>query len=354
MSGFDYGNARVRSRRPELLDEAAYHALARAGDIDGMLAELAEGPYGPEVEAAVPRVTGLRRLDEVVRSHVARQMSDVTGFYPEEIASRLELLRRRWDIRNLRTILRAAARRVPGDDVTPMLIPTGGIDDAVLSELASRSGVRETVELMATWHIPSRAGARALVAALPDFESSGQVAGLEDVLQRAFTTEVADILDAGPEDELAGLLRSEIDLDNLLTALRLHTASAEGESVDPTHAFLPGGRIPSPALEAAARADTERETIDTIGRLQVPGWEAALQVWAADHHDLVRLTDELEEALMLYSTGWFRSSDPLGVGIPVAFITAKETEARNLRWVGRGLVHAFQPEEIADRLVVTT
>ena len=72
----------------------------------------------------------------------------------------------------------------------------------------------------------------------------------------------------------------------------------------------------------------------------------------ADHDDLVALTEELQIASTRRAVRLFSRGDPLGFAVPVAFSRAQEHEVRNLRWIGRGVVHGFDPAEIEARVVV--
>ena len=81
--------------------------------------------------------------------------------------------------------------------------------------------------------------------------------------------------------------------------------------------------------------------------------EPALVAWG-DNEDVENLAAALDRATTTAVFGLFASGDPLGIAIPLAFAWAKENEARNLRLIGRGLVHRIPREVLEHRLVITS
>ncbi len=65
---FDYGNTRLRVRRVSLLDRPDYEAML-GGNVDGILGALSSTSYHPDVEAAIIRYRGARRVHEAARQH---------------------------------------------------------------------------------------------------------------------------------------------------------------------------------------------------------------------------------------------------------------------------------------------
>ncbi|MEA2058433.1 MAG: V-type ATPase subunit [Actinomycetota bacterium] len=351
----DYGNARLRAIRARLLTDADYTRLMGFGSVEGLLAALADTSYEPDVEAAMTRYRGLRRFDDVLQRHLARRLRAMLRFYEDPERRTIELLLERWDLRNLRTILRGQTQLPGSTEILRSVVPAGRLDTAELRELAAQPGLRATVDLMAAWAIPSQATSRCLLDVWADYERSGDMAVLERALNIAFAEHLDTAL-GEDDDEVGAVLRAEIDETNLLTALRLRSARRRGEIVtareDPIQRFLPAGRIPFDALaEVAATDDASAVVSRLVGAKLVPGWSDALSRWA-DHDDLVALTEELQTASTRRAVGLFSRGDPLGFAVPVAFTRAQEHEVRNLRWIGRGIVHGFDPAEIEARVVV--
>jgi V/A-type H+-transporting ATPase subunit C len=351
--GFDFGNTRVRARRADLFGAARYQELV-ALDVDRLLAALSDTPYRPDLEAATPRHRGLRLLEEALRTNLARALREVVSWYGGPAGADIAIAVGRWDLRNVRAILRGQYARREPDEIRAALVPAGHLSDAVLGELAAQAGLRPTVELMFTWGVPNPDVARTAAAALPDFESSGDFQALERAVERAAAAQLRRALEeAGPE--VARLLRSEIDQINVLTALRLQQAASESgewDAVDPMERLLGGGALPLPALAKAAGADDPTAAAEVIVAAGVPApWDAALQRWAVST-DLVVLNDDLDEAAARGAAAMFATADPLGPGVPLAYVWSKENEVKNLRTIGAGAAAGLPADQIEEGLVI--
>ena len=57
MSGFDYGNARLRAMWSRLFDRRSYQELISTGSLDGLLGGLAHTTYEQYVSASVARLS---------------------------------------------------------------------------------------------------------------------------------------------------------------------------------------------------------------------------------------------------------------------------------------------------------
>jgi V/A-type H+-transporting ATPase subunit C len=330
--------------RSRLLRSADYDALLTLDSLDHVLASLAAGPYGPDIEAAMTRAIGLRRLDDALRTHLASALRAMRSFYEEEAGRRVELLLDRWDRHNLRTLLRLP--EPPGDvaDVAGLLVPAGRLDAASLFELAGRPDVRSRVDLMVAWDLPSPDTARRLLHALGH---NGNAAALEQALDEAFAARLDDAL-AGDTGLGAVILRTEIDERNLLLALRRRAARLEDEPGwdEAPGSPVPGGRVPERVWHDLTGIDDPAEVVaEAVAHRLLPGWQEALARWA-ENGDLGVLAHEVHRVLGAAANGLFSRGDPLSFDIPVAFAWAKEAEVRNLRVVGRAVVHGLTARDL--------
>jgi V/A-type H+-transporting ATPase subunit C len=324
-------------------------------DPEQMLTGLAETPYRPEVEEVLPRARGLVALHRALSANLCRILPAVAGFYSGPARRAVDLLLARWDLHNVLTIVRGQASGAPAEDVLPLLVPVGALDAVAAGELVRQPGVRPAIELMAAWGAPTPELARAALGALPEYEQTGTPAAIELRLVRAYARALHRELQAEPAEAgaLGPILVEEIDRRNLLGALRLREARLGAEPIPtPEDLFLPGGRLDARSLATLTSIDTGPEVQGRLRRLEIPGWwEDALDRWAGDG-DLPSLERDLETAAVLRAVSLFWRGDPLGPDIPVAFVTAKENEVRNLRLLGHGAAWGIDPEKLREELVV--
>ena len=351
--GFEYGNARVRARRGDLLSRAQYQELVGL-DTNRLLATLSDTPYRPDLVAATPRYRGIRLFHEALRTNLARTLQDLATWYEGTAARPVTWVVGRWDLRNVRSILRGHYARVDPDEIRAALVPAGALGDDVLGELASRPGIRPTVELMVSWGVPTPTVARAVAGALRTFELSGDFQAVERALDRAAADELRRVL-GDAEPEVARVLRTEIDQVNLVVALRLHRSRSEGQewdTLDSAERFLPGGAVPVMVLARAARAEDRPTAIVILSEASMQAnWRPALERWS-ESGNVVALGDELDEMLTRMAAGMFASADPLGAGVPLAYVWAKENEVANLRTIGAAVAAGVPPEQIEKELVI--
>lgn len=350
MSDFDYGNARLRVRSTHWLTREDYSSLIGSSGIDGLLGALAQRNYGDDIERVIGRHSGLRRLDEAVRWHLATQLSDVVSFYSGAVADRLRVYLQRWDIRNVRTILRSLAQRAPIAPAAEMLVPSGTLDASALDEVAGQRDPRSAVDLLSVWRLPSPIVVRELRSSMPHFSQTGDIGVLDEALDGAFGAFVRAV--ATEEDEVTVLLRREVDRLNLMSAVRLRRERLEsGRAIDwsPTE----GGRVPEGTWHDLVEIDDAEAATRGLLPLLPPGWRSALLGWI-DSKDAGALEHAIDSEIADGAVRRFRGGDPLGIDIPLGYIGQQEAEARNLRFVGRTIVFELPRDEAMSRLIGVT
>ena len=355
MVGLDYGNARLRAMQNLLLSAPDYYGLVGTDSMDGQISALAATAYPSDVDAALPRFTGLRRFDEIVRHHMVRVLGPLPSYYENPRDGVVGLLTDRWDLHNLRTLFRVKSRFEATDEMLRMMVPIGRLGAAELNELAVQPSLRYVIDLMVAWRIPSRETAQAVRDTWTVYESSGDLTVLETALGRAFAKRVGEQLDRD-DSGAAAVLRGELDEINVLTCLRVRAARDAGERTRldslGTDQYLPGGRVRLDVLADIAATDDRSAATSQLQRLPLPpGWELAISDWDRSG-DLVALAAALRLASTRRAVGLFGHGDPLGYDIPVAFTRAQENEARNLRWIGRGIAHGLGRPEVEHDLAV--
>jgi vacuolar-type H+-ATPase subunit C/Vma6 len=348
VTGFEYGNTRIRARRTLLYDRSAYAELLTATDVDQLTSMLTAGPYRTDLEAAAVRRSGPGRIDAALSARLAREIREILGFYAGPPAVRLSVLARRWDVRNIVTLVRALARRSGGATPVLELPAAGSMSGAVLDELASQGALRPMLDLLVTWRLPSNRVVGSIRRVLPDLERSGDPLVVEAAIHRGFALDVADVVAERPDDALSRQLRAEADRVDLSTAARLRRARIAGEPLpDLEEVWLGTGGARIPALVSLVVDDEPGRVIADLGPVPA-GMVAAVRAWMV-HGEAPRLVDDLDLALL----GLARRAvvdDPLAIGVPVGYVWELESEVRNLRLVARAVANRL--EDMEDRVLL--
>lgn len=339
--------------RARLLTSTDFSDMILVESLDRMLALLAETPYGPDVEDALVRTSGLRRVDESIRSHVARTLRLMASFYGDHARERVDLLLHRWDLRNLRSLLRFHGAAAEPSDLSGLLVPAGRLDEAELAELAGQPDVASFIDLLVAWGIPSPEMAIALIRARTSYRADGDLGILELALDRAFAGEIDRVLgeeESGP----AAIIRAEIDIRNLDAALRLRAARSAHEPgwAEAHTGYASGGLVPIDVWSEVVFTESSEAAAELLTRRRLlSGWDNAIRSWVS-HGELTRLSEDLRRKTTSAAVSLLVTGDVLDFDVPVAFTFAKEAEARNLHLIGRGIVHGIPAAELEARLEV--
>jgi vacuolar-type H+-ATPase subunit C/Vma6 len=245
-------NARARGLGTRLLGPDALHALAQHD--------------GPQALARALAAQGLLPEDTVVAT-----VSDLSLALRRAAAREVGVLRR-WlgsrdavlavaldgeDRRSLRALIRGAAEGAPAQARLAGLIPTPGLPERLLEELAGRTSIRDLATLLVAAGHPY--GAPVLAAAA---DGEPDLFRIELAIAHAFADRARrGARRAGPF--LREYVTFAIDRDNLRTAL----VFAGSDSDEPAAgAFIPGGRLTAAEFERAAAAGSPAEAADALAR----------------------------------------------------------------------------------------
>ena len=366
MTGYDYGNARLRARRAGLLGRDEYAGLL-GRDLTGLLAALAATAYraqaapagagAAEAGAAEDGVAGdaasgpLRALDRLVRDHLAAALGDVAGFYRDQAATVVAAVFGRFDVPNVLALLRAAHR-----GGAAALVPAGRVGGRTAREAAGQPDLPAAARLLAGRGLPDPDSAAALLSAARRYEVDTSLAAVEHAVARAGRAHQLQVLTAaGPAaGPVAAALRRETDDQNLLLALRLREAAqppaaARAAAARGGPAFLPGGTVPDGQLAAIQRAPAQADALAAASAAPAR-WHAGLAAWA-DGGDLATLQAGLDTSRLRAELRLLRAADPLGPAAVLHHVLAHLAQARNIRLLAQAAAGAISPGTARQHLV---
>ena len=131
-----YAIARLRGMRSHLLRRSFYERLMEAPDITTMIKELMDTPYAPFIEKHVVEGMTSASVDEALKDGMVAAYRKVLSFLDKESQTLLRTLLGRWDVFNVKTILRGAHSHVAAEDVVDSLLPVGYLGTSELEALA--------------------------------------------------------------------------------------------------------------------------------------------------------------------------------------------------------------------------
>jgi V/A-type H+/Na+-transporting ATPase subunit C len=343
MGEFGYANARLRAMKGRLFGRDTYNELLDLERIDDVIAHLAQSAYAPEIDAALARYSGLRVVLEGCRLHLAHTLHTIRGFFDEDDAHLIHALLARYDLHNIKTILRGQQADAPPEEILAALIPAGALDDTALRALLHESHTPTMIELLRAWNVQYAKLTRAAFQAWRDADDWAQ---FETTLDGSFYTMLLDQLGDGKNDRyVREFIVREIDTANVLTALRLRSADVGEAEPTLTQRFLPGGQVARSWL-----LDLIRQSRDDLALQMLRQSRFAEQLGALDRLDVAGAQRALDRHLVQWGQG-FWGRDPLSIAPAIAYITAKRAEVMNVRLIGQGVALGLHRAEIERELI---
>jgi vacuolar-type H+-ATPase subunit C/Vma6 len=354
VTGYDYGNTRLRARRAALLRGEQYAALL-GRDLPGLLAALAATSYRPQAEAAAGASGGgLGLLYRVTRDHLAAALADVAGFYRSRAGDVVAALLGRFDVHNVLALLRAAHHGRAEAAADTALVPVGRLGARTASEAAAQPDLPAAARVLAAGRLPDPETAAVLAAASRRYEVDTNLAAVEHAVARSARAHQLRVLTAaGPAAEPAvAALRRETDDVNLLLALRVREAggsAADSGSGMAGPPCLPGGTVPDGRLAAIRRAPARADVLAAAAPASAR-WRSPLTAWA-EGGDLATLQASLDTERLRAELRLLGRADPLGPAPVLHHVLAHQVQARNIQLLAQVAAGAIDRDTARQHLI---
>ncbi|MBF4509602.1 MAG: ATP synthase A1 subunit C [Aeromicrobium sp.] len=350
-TGRDYGytNARVRGMRSRLLKQAFFDDLMSSADIGAVIQKVLQTEYGPELEDRILHGRTATQVDEALKDNMVGTFRKVMSVSNDEGRRLLTTLLGRWDLFNVKTIIRGIHMHLDHAVITDSLITVGQLSQVDADELARQSTVQGVVDTLATWRLPFAVPLR---EALPEYLESEDLSILELALDRYYYDWAAKKLKGRRENvRLArAFLGTQVDTINLLTCLRLLNSDLPAE--DALRFFLPGGVRVTEGLfiELAGMSDVD----EVFQRLKRTPFGAPLEEVAIAYIEKgsVSVFERALEDYLFRRAFATSKGDPLGIGISISYLWAKANEVTNLRIVVKGISVGMPVERMREELII--
>jgi len=327
--------------KSKLLSRQDLEALAEAGSLRGLIAALTNTPYRKPVETALSRSSGINCIANALGDDLVNTLGKIRDFYRDAAYEMVMIVLRRYDIHNLKTILRGLSQHVAPAEIFSTLLPVGELKQDLLAEIARAPDPRSAIDLLASMNSVFAQPLLTLRAAYP----GADIPRMELILEKWSFSQAKYFLEN--KRNYGSVLSSALDLDadlaNLQTVLRFaHTPEErkllrEWVGKDDLHPLLIGpGSLSFDQLAQAGLQDTLDAAVETFaGTIFIDTLRAGLEAYASSK----RLSD-LERHLRIYRLRWMTEkimSDPLGIGVVLGYSARKVNEIGNLHWIAHGV-----------------
>ncbi|MFN2266476.1 MAG: V-type ATPase subunit [Anaerolineales bacterium] len=355
MSGYDYGNARLHAMKSRLLSRSEIEELVALDNLQVLIAALTKTAYRKSIGVALAHTSGMSCIAEALRNDLINTLGKIRKFYQGQAGEMVTVMLRRYDIKNLKAILRGMGKSVPAGEILASLLPIGELEYGTLTELARAPGPRAFIDLLASMGLPFAQPLLLLRSERPEVSTHEMELVLDQwYFQEAFQT-CQHVRGGG--SVLLFSLQLEADLTNLLTVLRFAHAPAERKVLkdwfdtgDLEGLFVGPGKLSFSLLADAGSQDTIESAIKIL--TETP-YKAALNAGLQAYAQAARLSD-FEKQLNRFRLNWMSRqfvNDPLGIGVFLGYLYLKVNEVSNIRWIAQAIQLEIKTNTIRSEMV---
>lgn len=327
---FGYLNARVRGLRAKLLPEGFASEQLEAAGFASLTQSLAQSAYARDLEDANAGLAPLSAVDAALAAQFVRVTRTLLDAAKGDARALIALLLRRYDLANLKAVVRGLHAGRNSDDIMGAVLAAGELSDSTLRAMAGSPDLAAAGQPLAAARHPL---ADAFRRAAAQYRADQDLLRFEVALDRAFYQRWAHDAQKLPAPVgFRALAAAEVDATNLRTAMKLRGRQGSAEEL-----YVKGGvSLPLSAFNAIA-AQAKLEPLPTLtGALAAASGLAAFGDVDA----------KLE--LMLDKMAGRLSLRPLDVGLVTDYLRRKAREIARLRLLARGKYYGV-PRAMLER-----
>ncbi len=352
MSDYAYIHTRIRSMEGDLLTADQLRGLLSFRELPAAVMYLKKTPYRLYFSEGIEGSL-IDRIDTALRTAISSTIQKIYKIFKGEDILLLEILLGRWDVFNIKTLVRGKLHNVVPQEVLSSTIPAGRLDEGTLKEIYKQPSVQAMVDMLFTIGFTYAAPLRRL-----GYFQEGDLFKGEMELERAFfghllrRLKVYDkkgINRAMVEDTIERL----IDRYNLMAAVKVAESGIQGIAVDEAETwFIEGGKVIRPELYKKILRGSDLS--QSISMIDHAAWKSHWDQFYARTRitdPLLRIERWLDYEMLTYVIRLPRK-DPLNMGLVISYLWRKINEVMNLRILLRGIHYNLPQGEIEGLLVL--
>ncbi len=342
---YAYTVARVKAKKSKLLREEDYNKMLQLS-VPEVARYISDAGYGKEVTDLASQHGGIDLVEHATYSNMAGVFHSILMSSEGELKDMVAAYLEKWDVWNLRVILRGKSYGVETDQLKQDLVPAGKLDAGDLDSLIAIDSAEDVIAAFAKMMSMNQSD---LVNTYKNSENG--LGDLEDRLEKNYYTRLLSRIDPStrPGNMFQDWVRTEIDAKNLETILKLKAEGVYGEAV--MKYYIPGGKeIDSKLAAQLGNEETVAGVANLAAQLQFSEYLKAL----AESGDQVAIRDVVHEInkYEIAQAAKFSHMYPLSVVPVIDYMIHKENEVANIRTIARGIESGLNQETIKGLLVI--
>ena len=122
IGNYAYATARVKTRKAFLYKRETYLKLMQM-DLPEISRFIEESKYKQEIDELATKYSGIDLLEYALNLNLAREMSEVLGFCQGDMKVLIGAYLKRWDVWNIKSILRGKNYGASEEEIKETLVP---------------------------------------------------------------------------------------------------------------------------------------------------------------------------------------------------------------------------------------
>lgn len=339
---YAYTVARVKAKKSLLLGEEDYNKMLMM-TVPEISRYISETGYGKEMTDLAGRHVGLNLLEHATYLNMAKVFGSILSSSTGELYDMVSAYLTKWDIWNLKVILRGKSYGLAAEGIREDLVPAGSLSAESLEKLVSldtEDDIISNFSKMAHVNFPAEV--------LSSYKASGNLGEIEDFLDKFHYERLIQSIDSSsrPSRLFLDYTREEVDIKNFETILKLKAEGIYGEQV--MKYIIPGGRrIDERLLTQLANA----ESMDSV-MSEVSQFEFYEEIKDALESKNLRDAVSGMKRFEMQKAKKFSHLYPLSVVPVIDYMINKENEVKNIRVIARGTESGLDRDTIKGLLVI--
>lgn len=342
---YAYTVTRVKAKKSLLLKLEDYDKMLQMS-VPEISRYISEAGYQKEMADLAGNLQGIDLVEYATYSNMARVFSSILGASQGELYTMVSAYLEKWDIWNLKVILRGKSYGLGAEEIKEDLVPAGILKSEDLDKLIA---IENPEDIFAAY---SKAVHVTILSSeiMSEYKATGNLGVVEDYLDKTHYVRLLKSISptSRPTKMFQDYVRGEIDIRNLETILKLNVEGIHGEAA--MKYFIEGGREIDERL--ATQLSNEESISGIASDISSLRIYDSIKELMEDPSPSVRDVCLQMKKYEIASAKKFAHMYPLSVVPILDFMIHKELEVGNIRTVARGIESGLDTETIKGLLVI--
>ncbi len=324
MFPYTYPNARVRARKGRLFTEKEFSEIIEAQNLEEVKNYLRGVPDYAKYIDQYP-------LEKALDTQLAETYDLIARITPDNSKETFKFLLKKWDIRNIKSIIIAKEAGLSTDQTLELIVPFGELSDK-LDSLIEADTVTEVLNGLEGTEYP-----KILEDAIPIYNETGLLLPLEASLDKYLLKNLLRA-SATPEDDNTNYLHNYIgtmvDVANIKIIIRAKADNLKYDDIEP-YMISDGYQVREWKLKELMEAE---DIAGVVSGLEGTDYAPMLSDAMTDFTE-TRSMASFESALDSHVNETAKTislKNQFGIGPMIGFLSKKEREIKNLKIIARG------------------